>query len=517
MDHRPPGSNRIEEIRQLTGEMDGCPKLTEGQFNALGMLINDATIASDGPALEAAQDGLQWLCRRYSDGEQVATEAVHHGRLLGLIDVTHWALRRLPVGMQFSLDPDGHAARFLLAVAARPGMSNQELAAHLGVDETEVSRLGRRLLATGVVWRRREWRRNAWDVTPRGRQYVESSALAARLAGQPAGGPPEVVVPETGLTHAVGIKVLPDRLIGVVTDRDATVLAELRRPVSGPLSRTEICAEVAGMVRDLVDRVPEITGGLAGVGVGIEIGGHVSAAGDAVVSAPNYRRHGEWTGFPLARQLGDDLGVPAFVENDANALAEFEHAFGDNAGIGCTATVLLDEGIGCGIVVDGRLLLGSGGSAGELGHVVVTPDGTPCRCGSNGCLETVAGTLAITDAITSEEHKVPELATAATLAAEGNERAVEKLRTAGQAFGTGLLALLNLVNPEQVVLYGPPELVHADRYRSAELFLDAVREYGTQRAFSDSGERCTIIPKTYAANQGARAAAVVALLRCSGR
>ncbi len=100
------------------------------------------------------------------------------GRLLGLIDVTHWALRRLPSTLQAGPDPSSHAGQFLKAVAERPGLSNQELAMRLGIDETEASRVGRRLLAAGVVWRRKEWRRNAWDITPRGRTCLVDVAPA---------------------------------------------------------------------------------------------------------------------------------------------------------------------------------------------------------------------------------------------------------------------------------------------------------------------------------------------------
>src|SRR5690606_17516445 len=140
--------------------------ISDGQFSALGMLITDASLCADEPALVEVQDGLQWLHRTHFldtaslDGDQ----REQRGRVLGLIDAVHWALRRLPSNLQLSLHPDSHAARFLVAVARRRGMSNQQLAAELGTDETEISRVGRKLLAAGVVWRRKEWRHNAWDI-----------------------------------------------------------------------------------------------------------------------------------------------------------------------------------------------------------------------------------------------------------------------------------------------------------------------------------------------------------------
>jgi hypothetical protein len=173
------GQDRRTEARRLIGSLEHAKGVTDGQFGALGMLITDASLCADEAALVEVQDGLQWLYRTHYldtpalDGDQ----REQRGRILGLIDTVHWALRRLPSGLQLALHPDGHAARFLVAVACRQGLSNRELAAELGTDETEISRVGRKLLAAGVVWRRKQWRHNAWDITPRGLQYAQSAGL----------------------------------------------------------------------------------------------------------------------------------------------------------------------------------------------------------------------------------------------------------------------------------------------------------------------------------------------------
>ncbi|MEW2354468.1 hypothetical protein [Spirillospora sp. NPDC029432] len=172
------GRDRRSEARRLIDAMEHAKELTEGHFSALGMLITDASLNADEPALTEVKDGLQWLHRNYLDTRSLdGDQREQRGRLLGLIDCAHWALQRLPSGLQLSLQPGGHAARFLAAVARRQGLSNQQLAAELGTDETEISRVGRRLLSAGVVWKRKEWRHNAWDITPRGLQYAESAGL----------------------------------------------------------------------------------------------------------------------------------------------------------------------------------------------------------------------------------------------------------------------------------------------------------------------------------------------------
>ncbi|TYB41199.1 hypothetical protein [Actinomadura chibensis] len=184
--------DRRTEVRRLIDSMEHAKVISDGHFSALGMLITDASLSADEPALVECQDGLQWLHRHYLDVDGLdGAQREQRGRILGLIDVVHWALRRLPSGLQLGLRPESHAARFLVAVHRRQGMSNKQLSAELGTDETEVSRVGRRLLSAGLVWRRKEWRHNAWDITPRGFQYLETSGLLAEGAdgGRRAAGP----------------------------------------------------------------------------------------------------------------------------------------------------------------------------------------------------------------------------------------------------------------------------------------------------------------------------------------
>ena len=180
------GRDRHAQVRHLIDEMESAKPIEDGQFNALGMLVTDASLAADEPALEAAQNGLQWLYSRTLTPAGTGDDHVdeRRGRLLGMIDITHWALRRLPSTLQAGPSPASHARRFLEAVAERPGLSNQELAVRLDIDETEVSRVGRRLLAAGLVWRRKEWRRNAWDITPRGRKSLENAGAGQRGHGR---------------------------------------------------------------------------------------------------------------------------------------------------------------------------------------------------------------------------------------------------------------------------------------------------------------------------------------------
>jgi predicted NBD/HSP70 family sugar kinase len=508
----PPATrDRLAEVRRLVDEMEAAEQISEGQFNAMGMLVTDASLAADEPALAAVQDGLQWI---YSgQGELAAADAdqiEQRGRLLGMIDVTHWALRRLPSTLQVRLDPSSHAGRFLLAVADRPGLSNQELASRLGIDETEASRVGRRLLAAGVVWRRKEWKRNAWDITPRGTKYLASIGLAEEASEAPE--------PEA----AAGVKMLPRRLVGMVIDADAQELASAERRFESVTEPSQQVRQVADLTRELIAKahaeneyVPDR------IALGVEVGGHVSTHTGRVVFAPSYGPSGAWEDYPLRDALQDATTLPTVIENDANALAEHEYVFGHGKGTDTFAVVVLDEGIGCGLIVHRRLTYGVHAMAGEIGHIVVQPDGRECRCGNKGCLESMAGTLAVTQIFAEltgrDAPKEPNLPGLAFNFEQDDKDARAAIKQAGDALGRGISAVLNLANPQKLVLYGPAELVCESRYAPAELFMKKVRESSERYTFSTAGQDCTIIPKTFDYWVGARAAAAAALLHAEQR
>lgn len=495
--------NRSAEVKRLLRGLEERPSNAERQFNTLAMLITDASLDADDAALAQAHTGLQWLYRDHgrSAGDMPGGQDEFYGRLHGLMDVTQWALRRLPARLQLALAPSSHAARFLAVVVRRPGLSNQEIAACLGTDETEVSRVGRRLLAAGVVMRRKEWRRNVWDATPRGRQYAESSGLLT----SPASGMPAIVA-----RHGVGVAVLPRRLVGVLADRRARISAVLERRLPPSATPVTTAEEVARLVKDLMSDAGNADA--AATVVGVQVGGHVLPASGEVVFAPNYEPDVLLTGASLGEMVEKATGLPTVLENDANALAHYERLFGDGREADCFATVIVGQGIGCGLITHGRLTRGMRSAAGELGHVVVEQDGPGCGCGNAGCLESVASVPAIVDLVRRTSGlPVADLSAVLTLANEGNKDANDAIQRAGDALGRALSILLNVTSPEKIILYGPPELVEEPGSPVAGRFLDAVRTSQVRYTFPTVGRNCQLLPKPLTDEIQARAAATVAL------
>jgi predicted NBD/HSP70 family sugar kinase len=179
------------------------------------------------------------------------------------------------------------------------------------------------------------------------------------------------------------------------------------------------------------------------------------------VLAPNLG----WRDFPVRAALTEELGMPVIVNNITNARAVAEGRVGAARGARSYVYVYVGMGVGSGIVTDGRLFLGRRGMAGEIGHCPVVADGPLCGCGRHGCLEAVASTMAITraieKAIAAGEETVlrdqrPLRAAAITAAArDGDALSCRILSQVGEHLGRGVSYLLNILNPEMVVLAGP--------------------------------------------------------------
>ena len=196
--------------------------------------------------------------------------------------------------------------------------------------------------------------------------------------------------------------------------------------------------------------------------VSIVVPGTVNVEEGAVVKAPNLPC---LDGFRLAAALTEQLGLPAIVENDANAAAVGEMWRG--AAIGCKTIicVTLGTGVGGGIILDGKLWRGVDGAAAEIGHMCVDPfGGVACTCGSRGCLEVFASATAIVRMTREARPRYPDSVlqgqedlTAETIFAAGkagDELALEIFRRMGVYLGIGLANLINILNPEMIVIGG---------------------------------------------------------------
>lgn len=263
------------------------------------------------------------------------------------------------------------------------------------------------------------------------------------------------------------------------------VIADVERPLPDPGPRSVVRA-VVGLVHELRDKVEA---GQEIVGLGVVLAGRIRRPSGTVYFAPDLQTDKEpWKEVTLEAELeqatrGEALGHAGnrvVVENDANALAMHEYLLaGEDQSV---VVVLMSEsgqGIGSGLVVNGEIVHGVDGVGGEIGHIIVDPEGQPCRCGATGCLETVASASAIVKAISRppETAAVPieGLSDASALVQEGASDAAMAFAEAGEALGRVLSSVKAVVGAPRLVIFGPPQLTRETDFTSAREFLDGVR------------------------------------------
>jgi predicted NBD/HSP70 family sugar kinase len=244
------------------------------------------------------------------------------------------------------------------------------------------------------------------------------------------------------------------------------VLADERvaRP-RGTLTADDAVRRVADLARPGLARHAERL-----VGVGVAVPGLVRRADGFVHVAPNLG----WSDVPLGHLLTEALGVAVRVEvaNEADLGALGEHRRGAGRGAETMVFVSGDVGIGAGLVVGGRPMLGAAGYAGEAGHVLVDPDGPSCTCGSHGCWETVAGEVALLRAAGLDTaHGHAALARLLVRLDSGDQQAALAVAGVARWVGLGIGNLVNLLNPEVVVLGGFLQQFHRHMEPALEIAL----------------------------------------------
>ncbi|RKN17911.1 ROK family protein [Micromonospora musae] len=338
-------------------------------------------------------------------------------------------------------------------------------------------------------------------VTKAARPLIELGYLhelaATERSGPGAGRPASPLAVRADREFFVGVKITADELIGVICDLCAQVRATARRPLSGP-DVESVLAEVGLLVDGLLDTLPEHRPRLRRLG--LSLSGDVDHTSGLVRYSPFLH----WRNVPLGERAARLTGLAVTVENDVKALTAAEHWFGEGVGAESFALVTVGTGIGCGLVVNGRLVSGSYGVAGEIGHVVVDATGPDCHCGGRGCVESIAGTDAIV-AQARERTGQPDLTLdeAVALARGGHEGLRSVFARAGDAIGCGIAAVANLVGPSRIVVSG-------EGLAAYDLFDAPIRASFERQAFG-AAARCPVTIRPLPFEEWARGAAAVSI------
>ncbi len=252
-------------------------------------------------------------------------------------------------------------------------------------------------------------------------------------------------------------------------------------------------------------------------GISIAAAGAIDSKKGLVTSSPHLPG---WHDVPLRDIVREKYRVNTFLINDANATALGEHHFGVGQGVNNLVLLTLGTGIGGGIIINGRLYSGASGSAGEIGHTTIDVNGPRCSCGNSGCLEAlVSGTAVARDAIRRirqgekssltkivKGDKIEDITAEEVLAAAraGDSLASEVILKAATYLGIGLANVVNIFNPEMIIIGG-------GMAKMGDLLLNPARQVVKEKTFQLSAQAVQIVPTQLGEDAAVLGAAVFAL------
>ncbi|MFP7696781.1 ROK family glucokinase [Trueperella sp. LYQ143] len=261
------------------------------------------------------------------------------------------------------------------------------------------------------------------------------------------------------MTLSIGVDVGGTKIAAGLVDSSGHIVMMLRRPTIPNDSQS---------VRDtIIDLCRQLQQENEVEAVGIGAAGFVDSSGSTVIFAPNV----SWRNEPIAEQVSQAIDMPVVVENDANAAAWAEYRFGAAAGFSSAVVVTVGTGIGGGIILNGELLRGSYGFAGEIGHINMVRDGRECGCGQRGCWEVYSSGRALLAAAQEQARTCPEIAAGLLRLADGDPQAITGLMVTqaaqegccgarnafaeiGYWLGQGMADVAALLDPDVFVLAG---------------------------------------------------------------
>jgi glucokinase len=312
--------------------------------------------------------------------------------------------------------------------------------------------------------------------------------------------------------YIIGIDIGGTNLvIGAVAEDGSTLLGLRSEPTRAEEGSDAVTGRLITMTREAIAECKRLDPSAEVIGVGVGAPGPLNTKTGVVLLTPNLG----WVNMPLRDLIQQGVGIPVALDNDANCAVLGEWWRGAARGTRTAIGITIGTGIGGGIIVDGRLFHGTSDCAGEIGHTTIEVNGRRCKCGNYGCLEAYASGPAIArraiEAIESGyETSLPryvdgrlELITAQTVydaAHNGDALADEVVSDTAKFLGAGLANLINVFNPEVVVVCG------GVTYAGDSLFTPLKREVN-RRAFKPAVEVCRIVPGELSGTAGVYGAA----------
>jgi glucokinase len=300
-------------------------------------------------------------------------------------------------------------------------------------------------------------------------------------------------------------------VVGSVAEDGSRVLAAASEPTHAEAGAKDVLERLVSLAERAIAATGREAPGAEILGVGVGAPGPLDTKRGIVLLTPNLG----WVNLPLRQIIHDRLNLPAALDNDANCAVLGEWWVGAARGARHAIGITIGTGIGGGLILDGKLYHGASDVAGEIGHTTIDTEGRRCKCGNYGCLEAYASgpniaLRAVEEIAAGAVSRLPSLVggdlsqiTAQTVyqaAQDGDDLALEVVNDTAKFLGVGIGNLLNVFNPEVVVVCGGVTLA------GDHLFVPLRRE-AARRAFKPAVTACRIVPGELAGTAGVYGAA----------
>ena len=343
---------------------------------------------------------------------------------------------------------------------------------------------------------------------------IESDYLIERGIGESNGGRPPIILEiNIKARYIIGVSIGVGSIDVVLTDLGAEILAKKSIYIDENNTNKEfVFTHLINLINEVIE-ISEVNRDKV-VGIGVAMHGVVNPMLGISQYAPYYK----WENVNIKLILEEKFKCPVFVDNDVRAIALGESLFGAAKSIDNFVEINISNGIGAGIIIDNKPYYGVDYSAGEIGHMVVEQDGSLCKCGNYGCLESVASNISVErkvirsikqgvksslvdDVKDIEKINIKDISIAAP---KGDELAISVLKEAARYIGVGISGLVNILNPKLIVVVG-------DIFEQEKIMIETLSEVVKKRGLKIPSENVKIVKSDLGENAAVIGAATLVI------
>lgn len=301
------------------------------------------------------------------------------------------------------------------------------------------------------------------------------------------------------MSYFIGVDIGGTKTAMGIVDKEGTILAKKIIPTNLAVSPEQMIRDICNDLNELINQTPLSIKEIEGIGIGAP--GPLDPAKGEITSPPNLPN---WINIRIVDIFKEYFELPVILENDANAATLGEKWVGAAQNNNHFVYMTISTGIGAGLFLDGNLVTGTRGNAGEIGHVVVDPSYGKCKCGQLGCLEHIASGTSIARIASEKLKRTLTTKEVFELYEAEHKDIVPLIDAIFQKIGIGCVALINMFDPEKIVIGGGVSNV-------GEPLFQSLRDYVSKYALNPAGRETEIVPSGLNQDTGIIGAAALIL------